>query len=264
MINSNIIYVKDILQFNGKFMSDIYQRLNDKRHYFRDITLLRKALLPYTNLLHENVPYNINMNQVNIEPTFIEIPPKSNYFYKIFVEKKQLAPKSLIQWQREFPLFSFPLFYEQKLQYMHVIKIKEFLFKVIHHICACNAMLFRWKISDTKSCIYCGNDSQTIKHMLWDCNCVKAFWIHLSNMLKIDISYQLLILGNENKTQNNMLSVILYLIYKKFLNDNDNTRNRLHLTKYIKEELKRKALIFNMNFNTSENVIPLNKIINVL
>ena len=83
-------------------------------------------------------------------------------------------------------------------------------------------------------------------------------------MLKIDISYQLLILGNENITQNNMLSVILYLIYKKFLNDNDNTRNRFNLNKYIKEELKLKALIFNMNFNTSENVIPLNKIINVL
>ena len=65
MINSNIIYVKDILQFNGKFMSDIYQRLNDKRHYFCDMTLFRKALVPYNNLLHENVPYNINMNGSN-------------------------------------------------------------------------------------------------------------------------------------------------------------------------------------------------------
>ena len=55
-----------------------------------------------------------------------------------------------------------------------------------------------------------------------------------------------------------MLSLILYLVYQKFLNDN-NTRNRLNHNKFTKKELKIKAIEPDMNYNTLDNLIPLKK-----
>ena len=57
-------------------MSDIYQRLIDKRHYFRNMTLLRKALLPYSDILQEHVPNNNDLTQHVLNSTPILIHQK--------------------------------------------------------------------------------------------------------------------------------------------------------------------------------------------
>ena len=129
MIKSQIFFLKDVLEINGEFKPNIYQRLVHKGHYFRDLTMIRKVLAKYSEILHQ--PLNIDLT---FEPT-IPLSIKSKIYYKCLISQKKLPPKSLNKWLIEFPNFDFSTFYRQKLCHMHVIKVKEFLFKVIHHIC---------------------------------------------------------------------------------------------------------------------------------
>ena len=87
----------------------------------------------------------------------------------------------------------------------------------------------------------------------------------LSYKLNTHISYELLILGSENLEQNNTFSILLYQIYKKFLYDNDSSNTQKYiLTNFIKKELQYKTIIYNMTTRTSELIIPLQKVLDIL
>ena len=51
-IDLNILYIKDVLDLNGKIKSTIYEKLKQKHQYFRNMTLINKALGPYIGLLY--------------------------------------------------------------------------------------------------------------------------------------------------------------------------------------------------------------------
>ena len=82
----------------------------------------------------------------------------------------------------------------------------------------------------------------------------------LENKLKINISFKLLILGDKNFKQNNVFSVIMYLIYKKFILDN-NKIDTMSLVQFLKKELIYKSEMYNMLERTSEFFIPLTTVI---
>ena len=150
-----------------------------------------------------------------------------------------------------------------KLKYMHVAKVKEFLFKVINNICVCRSILFRWKLSNTKKCLYCNNVNHTFKHLIWECHEVNNFWMFLGEKLNTDITFQLLMFGNNNIKQNNMHSVLMYLIYKKFILDNDKF-TRVPLVLFLKNELTHKIEIYNSVDITSDMYIPLKFLSDIL
>ena len=178
---------------------------------------------------------------------------------------KKLPPKSLNSWKRLFPEFSFETFYLNKLKPMHIAKVKEFLFKVIHNICICGDLLYRWKLGETKKCLYCDFEKQTIKHLLWDCRQSNNLWLHISDKLGFDINYNIMILGKKDLVQNNTISVIMYLIYKKFIEDiNQDASNMQNLHSFMKNELQYKIKLYNCEYRTSEKFVALKSILNIL
>ena len=226
--------------------------------YYRDLTL-RKALNQYKRLFA--IPDNTCQNVLAVlnEP---KVYYKSKPYYNVLKVQKELATKSFSFWKKEFENFDFSLFYKNKLKNMHIAKIKEFLFKIIHNICICKVLLFRWKLATSKLCLYCSHD-QSLKHLIWDCNNSKEFWNSIGQILNINISFQLLIIGGKDKPMNNVLSVLTYLIHKKFVLDNEGLLPKsTSLSNFIKNELRSKIEIYNLNFITSEKFIPLKEIYN--
>ena len=49
-IENNILYIKDILQTDGKLLPNLHQKMKDKRTYFRDITMIMKTLIPFKDI----------------------------------------------------------------------------------------------------------------------------------------------------------------------------------------------------------------------
>ena len=154
-------------------------------------------------------------------PFTLNIFNRSKLYYLNLKSKKELEPKSFNRWRTDFPDFEIENLYIKKLKPLKVIKVKEFLFKILHNICPCRDILYRWKLSTTNECFYCNDGIHTIKHMLWECPFVKSFWFKIQNILNLQISYQTLICGGTDNIVNHLLSILMYFIYKKFVVDNN-------------------------------------------
>ena len=121
----------------------------------------------------------------------------------------------------------------------HEIKIADFNYKLLHNIIPTGKNLLKWNKIDNASCIYCRKYIHDIKHMLWDCSCVYNMWKIIGNALDCVFNFQIIILGKEMFTHvNRVISLICYLIFKKYLLDKERIDNNLTpLPMYMKYEL---------------------------
>ena len=70
---------------------------------------------------------------------------------------------------------------------------------------------------------------------------------------------------NKNAKFNNLISVLTYLIYKKYLTDKDNLNtNYTPLLNFVKKEFEYKSVMYNLMENTSEDYIPLSQLLTFL
>ena len=115
-----------------------------------------------------------------------------------------------------------------------------------------------------KKCLYCNHTNHTIKHLLWECPHVKPLWDTLEGKIQFKITYQHLIFGDQNKDQNNMFSVLLYIIYKKFIFDNTGSEERITLINYVKNDLKTRIAYYEVIHHTFELSKTLNEIKNYI
>ena len=70
-----------------------------------------------------------------------------------------------------------------------------------------------------------------------------------------------MILGKKDLVQNNTISVIMYLIYTKFIEDISNMQN---LHSFMKNELQYKIKLYNCEYRTSDKFVALRSILNIL
>ena len=69
--------------------------------------------------------------------------------------------------------------------------------------------------------------------MLWECPFVKSFWFKIIYILHLQISSQTLICGGANNIINKLLSIVMYIIYKKIVVDLVNLVNHNVNTGFI-------------------------------
>ena len=74
---------------------------------------------------------------------------------------------------------------------------------------------------EPKLCEYC-LQKETTKHMLYDCKRIQSLWKHVSEILKINITWKNIVCGfisadisDYIKCLNHIISVIVYAIYKE-------------------------------------------------
>ena len=128
--------------------------------------------------------------------------------------------------------------YNQKVKNQPETKYAEFNFKIISGILATNSKLYKWKKSESKLCIYCHCHEHTAEHMLIECQHVYYLWQKLARYFNTPITWEIIVLGKMlTKSQNVIVTVICFAIYKKFIVDR-NSQIREDSVSYVVRQLK--------------------------
>lgn len=135
--------------------------------------------------------------------------------------------------------------YMQKIIDIRLPKVREFDYKILHNIVASGYMLYKWKKIDDDKCQYCQN-IETMKHMLYECPRILEIWEEISNVLKCNISWKLIVCGfpkyeiNEKVSSiNYIIGIICYNIFKQnsYCKFNNVNYKYLRLKKIILEDI---------------------------
>ena len=235
-IASGILQVKDVIDVNGYIKQNIYNILVNKKHYFRTMSLLIQALKPYKNLRYSTGTITINRNESMIDL-------KCKHFYTQIVQQKVLNSKQFKRWK---DLDNECDLYKNKCSYQFEVKIAEFNYKLIQNLLPTADNLFRWKKIQTPKCIYCDNDIHNAKHLLVECPHNEIIWEVVSNTFGLEISWKTVVTGvNIEQDFNHVISLICYLIYKKFLCDRGNGNNvHIPIGDFVKREILFRMAIY--------------------
>ncbi len=239
-IEAGYIYVKDVLQENGKFKQNIFQSLKTKVKYFRVIDLIRCAIRPYKELrfkeenITESKPHANNNNKA------------CKWFYTNIVKQKVKHAKCIRKWNEFFKCdYEWKIVTERKIKSQFQVKISEFNYKMLNNILPTGDNLFKWKKVVKSNCIYCNNESHDLQHLLWDCIHLNHFWSKISRILHVNFTWQCVLLGSDdNKDSNRIISLLCYLIYKQYLKDKEKKNVHQSFFSDMKREIEYKLKIY--------------------
>lgn len=102
-------------------------------------------------------------------------------------------------------------------------KLRWFQLRLIYKTLPTNRYLFFRKIVDSQLCSFCGNENETIVHMLWHCHVVRKFWTELeetfSSKCECLVNFHFderLILFGVNKHINTNIAMDLIIFVAKY------------------------------------------------
>jgi len=136
------------------------------------------------------------------------------------------------------------------------VKLKEFNYKVLYGILACNKNLKKWKIKDSDMCDVC-DQIQSIEHLLFECNYVKPLWTIINNIFSVNVQFaQILGLDNSFKF-NAIVTLVCFLIYKEWLLQSLDGKARTNViaVMYFKHELNLRHQIYTICKNVSQKYL---------
>ena len=219
-INANIIKISNVIQENGKIRDDIYNKLENKRHYFSIISKISKALQPYKKVRFSDEEVRISSEH---NPHLEHTKFKSKYFYNILIKNKAKPLRTLHTWSDAFnDNIDWKKVYENRIDKQPEIKYAEFNYKIVSDILATNCKLYKWGKVPNKNCIYCRYELHTTHHLLYDCTNVHNMWKRLSAFFNKELTWRDIVFGEKlTLLQNHVITIICFEIYKIFLVDQD-------------------------------------------
>ena len=200
------------------------------------------ALRPYKNYREDNTAVEIQLEEF----TFTDI--KCKQLYISIIKQKAVQPKTTNMWARTLDLeINWAAIANNKLTNQTEVKVAEFNYKVLNNILATNANLFRWGKSQTPQCIYCAQDMHTSKHLLWDCMHISRLWKKVGDALNYAMTWQKIVIGvHGNKVLNSIVSLVAYIIYKKFQGDKECAgHNYQGSCQFLHNELEYRLNVYN-------------------
>jgi hypothetical protein len=214
----------------------IYNTVRNKSNIHMEILTLKNALLPLKKQL-KNVTFDesnplLFQTTKQIYAKLSEYKTKSSEYSSAYLKQQN----SHVNETRLFNL---------KVKQEKEIKIKEFNFKLLHGILACNRNLKNWRIKDSDKCDLCGN-VQTIEHLLYACVHIKPVWQKVSLLFHTNITFSMILGEDTRSPYNNVFSVVSFLIYKCWLlaSLESKCRDVDSLLYNIKAELKARICIY--------------------
>lgn len=232
-IASRYIYVRDILDDNGNFRDIIHENLVNRSTYLRTISMLMSALKHFRAIRFSNETYDFIQHE-----NLLCGKANSKKYYNLFRKQKCSDSNALDKLNRTFinDYFLWKLVYSLKIRNQFEMSISEFNYKLVYSLLPTKSNLFKWKKSDNPTCIYC-NELQDSLHLLYYCEHLDNLWILISNIISFQIEAHHIICCNEiSDTKNKIISLISYIIYKKYLIDKENNLV-LPINDYVKSEL---------------------------
>jgi len=166
--------------------------------------------------------------------------------YLSIKNKLFIPPKSESYWSKRFTQeIHYNTTYITKIKLIREKKLSEFNYKLLNRILPCRNILMKWgKVQDNK-CQFCG-EVETVEHMLFLCADVKEIWniFLLQNKLKFDMAY--LIFGNDNLPLQWAITVIQYVIFKRWVLKQNN-KDVFNFRLFIRKELEYRCSVYKIN-----------------
>ena len=229
-IRSGINKISDLKFNNGVLdMNYTIETIQPRNNIYCDVLLVRNALYPFQDVIR-------NRNQC---PPLVTKACTSKDIYLALLSKMNMDNLYHSAYLSQFgTLDEEELAFRTKVFSVREIKLKEFNFKVLHGILPCNNNLVRWKIKTSNSCDVC-NESQTIKHLLFDCSYVKPLWNIVNTTFSFNISYKQLLGMDNDFVHNDITTLIAFIIYKEWvvLSLENKVRSDSLSFEYFKNEL---------------------------
>ena len=113
------------------------------------------------------------------------------------------------------------------------VKLRDFQYRLLLGKIFTNDVLFKWNVVQDKKCEWC-METQTTKHLLWECIIVQDIWNYIKHTLFINDGYTLTVANifsnrvhNSTKHIYNVIVLIVkqYLFQQKCLNNKPCSKN---------------------------------------
>ena len=231
-IDSGIIYVRDILDNEGKILDGtrIMNKLQNTCNWIAEYSMVKKACkiverlsskLAYTNVKISERPPTIYVKSKNYDI----VDKKSGFYYDILRNQIFKLPYMQKVWSKELNLECLEFqdtwhrIYNIKVRKMPVKKLAEFNYKILSGILPCGFTLSKWKKDIPSNCIVC-HVKEDLKHMLYDCKKVCDIWKKIGQKLCVLVKWRHIVIGyfqNQNETTkdlNCLFSMVAYSIFK--------------------------------------------------
>ena len=241
-IENDIKYVGNLRIQNGIIDETyLYENITRKVNIFAEISMIKKSLKPFLNGVTHNPTEIIDENiyQSNGNTIHDIDKKKSKFFYTCLINIKKERPFMEYKWNLKFQgENNFKKIYTRKVINIRVNKLAETNYKILLGILPCGTNLLRWKRKTNANCDVC-NEIETIEHLLYECEYVKHIWQKIMELLDVEITLRDIILGSNLSDKHNFIvSVVVYLIYKEWVNLSLDTKVRQkvpNLLRYINE-----------------------------
>ena len=235
-IRGGIVFINDLAFRDGMLdCAAMYDLIDNKRNLFIELNLMRTALLPYRQEIRQQMLTNPHNFRQETRTKLLT----TKQFYSIYLENKCSYIAAMSQ---QLDMFkdedvSNEDIFRVKLVNIKELKLREFNFKVIYNILPCNVNLKRWGKKDYDVCDVC-QESQTVKHLLFDCQYVKPLWKVIESVLDRNITFSHILCGFKCLYSNYLSSVCAFTIYKEWLLhslENKNRPNTCNLDFFLNE-----------------------------
>ena len=230
---------------------------------FKSITMLEKIelasvvkCLPKSRKEHtytENDFFSFNCQRKRD----IETKLKSKAVYKYIVQKIIATPSSENFFKSNINTNSedFEQIYSIPFNTTIYTKLRAFQFKINHNILYTNEKLHKVKLSDSQLCTFCNTETETLEHLLVDCDKVVSIWrdiienllqpFGVTNLTKSEIILGCITLAQQNSIINHIILEAKYYIYvcklEKCIPLYNRFKNRLRITENIEKQIAIKA-----------------------
>ncbi len=198
--------------------------LINRRNWIAEYTMVKKIILDQTANTNTAMACHINIKNnwtlFNKNSLISLKTQKSSFYYNILVDQKFIRNYMEDTWERIFDIgeIEWHKIYKQKIWDLTDKKLAEFNYKIISNILYTRAKLSKFKNNITEECPYC-NETQNTRHLIFECQRVTNVWAIVGGILKLDIQYKHLIIGDLEtgeylKNRNLVINYIMYAIYK--------------------------------------------------
>ena len=104
-------------------------------------------------------------------------------------------------------------------------KLHWFQFRILHSILSTNRSVSKYNVEQNDACTFCGVHSETILHLLWQCDKVQLFWKELCSILNrrctharnISFSQNLVIFGQSDQIRTDITCKLIILMAKFYI-----------------------------------------------
>ncbi len=153
-------------------------------------------------------------------------------------------------WQEQFGIQQtcWPQIYKQKIWKINDKKLAEFNYKILCNILSNRALVSHWNKDIDENCPYCGI-KQSTKHLLYDCIRIKTVWALIGNIIKLDVQYKHIVIGNTEENdyiscRNLLISYVAYAVYKFWIMAENKKLNfnTTNIIKFVKKDLFNRTL----------------------